>query len=330
VSARDSQRQSGQALVEFSIVSVLVLVPLILLVNVLGIFGDIRHTTIQAARYQAWEYTAWNWSTPSQADPPRFQNWSSKSRLPRRTPTQVRARADALFFAPSDVGVVAPAGTPGAAPVLPSFWTDPTSATGRSLVIAGPNSPSGSVTDQFTAPANLANNVASKINNGIQWVMGAIGTITNWANTLTFGLIHFDTVNEHGPIRAEVQIQANYPQSLRAPQITLADEDPTLGLAQPSVTFRASAGLLVDTWGTAGRDHTVYESGGLVFTKALFDNPVFQVVQTVASVLTVSPELNRIQGGYIDVDAVPKDRLSTNATTNPPSNWPSCSAGLCE
>jgi len=54
---------------ETLITAVLVLIPLLLLIPLLGKYIDIKHATIQSARYQAWEYTVW-FSSDDERDAP--------------------------------------------------------------------------------------------------------------------------------------------------------------------------------------------------------------------------------------------------------------------
>ncbi len=49
----------GQALTEFVIGAVLFLIPLFMIIPLLGKYTDIKASTIQAARYNAWERTVW-------------------------------------------------------------------------------------------------------------------------------------------------------------------------------------------------------------------------------------------------------------------------------
>lgn len=49
----------GQALTEFVIGAVLFLIPLFMIIPLLGKYADIKASTIQAARYNAWERTVW-------------------------------------------------------------------------------------------------------------------------------------------------------------------------------------------------------------------------------------------------------------------------------
>jgi len=56
---------SGQALTEFVIGAVLFLIPLFLIIPLLGKYADMKASTIQAARYNAWERTVWYGQTAS-------------------------------------------------------------------------------------------------------------------------------------------------------------------------------------------------------------------------------------------------------------------------
>ena len=66
------RRQRGQALAEFTIAAAFVLIPLFLMIPLLGKFMDMKATTIQAARYAAWERTAWygssEWAVGQKSD----------------------------------------------------------------------------------------------------------------------------------------------------------------------------------------------------------------------------------------------------------------------
>jgi hypothetical protein len=53
-SQRHRRCERGQAMTEVLIAATFILVPLFLIVPAFGKFIDMRHATIQAARYQAW------------------------------------------------------------------------------------------------------------------------------------------------------------------------------------------------------------------------------------------------------------------------------------
>ncbi len=67
-----NNRQRGQALAEFTIAAAAVLVPLFLMVPLLAKYQDMQATTIQAARYAAWERTVWiddsSWSSNTKSN----------------------------------------------------------------------------------------------------------------------------------------------------------------------------------------------------------------------------------------------------------------------
>lgn len=53
------RNQRGQAITEFNITAAFLLVPLFLLIPLLGKYIDIKHSSVQAARYMVWERTVW-------------------------------------------------------------------------------------------------------------------------------------------------------------------------------------------------------------------------------------------------------------------------------
>jgi hypothetical protein len=56
---RSMRTYCGAAMVEFVVAGVFLLVPLYLVVQALGKFADVQHSTNTAARYAAWERTVW-------------------------------------------------------------------------------------------------------------------------------------------------------------------------------------------------------------------------------------------------------------------------------
>ncbi len=53
------KKQQGQAIAEFNVTAAFLLVPLFILIPLLGKYIDMKHSSIQAARYMAWERTVW-------------------------------------------------------------------------------------------------------------------------------------------------------------------------------------------------------------------------------------------------------------------------------
>src|SRR5690606_1286849 len=63
-------KQSGQAMTEFVIGTVLFLMPLFLIVPMMGKYADVKATAAQTARYVAWERTVWYGGASSSVDWP--------------------------------------------------------------------------------------------------------------------------------------------------------------------------------------------------------------------------------------------------------------------
>ena len=91
-------KQLGQAMTETVIASSFVLIPLFLLIPLLGKFIDIQHTTIQAARYEAWEYTVWYRRNSEKPSGVKYRNSNTNIALPTKSYTRVQNEARQRFF----------------------------------------------------------------------------------------------------------------------------------------------------------------------------------------------------------------------------------------
>lgn len=75
-----SANQSGQAVVEFLVATVLVMSVLLLAIVMLGKFNDVRNKTLMGSRYVAWERTVWSDGDPEKnlkTDPTSTEGWST-------------------------------------------------------------------------------------------------------------------------------------------------------------------------------------------------------------------------------------------------------------
>ena len=55
----NNKYQAGQAITEFNVTAAFVLVPLFIMIPLIGKHIDMKHSSVQAARYMAWERTVW-------------------------------------------------------------------------------------------------------------------------------------------------------------------------------------------------------------------------------------------------------------------------------
>lgn len=91
-------RQSGQAMTEMVIAASFVLVPCFLLIPLLGKFIDLNHSTIQAARYEAWEYTVWYNDVNTEAPVNAVDKNNSLIAMPEKSIVELQAEARQRFF----------------------------------------------------------------------------------------------------------------------------------------------------------------------------------------------------------------------------------------
>jgi len=77
---------------ELLITASMVLVPLLLLIPLLGKYIDIKHSTIQAARYEAWEYTVWYNGTNNGQSDDRPDGYPNTQPVKSLTQTQMESR----------------------------------------------------------------------------------------------------------------------------------------------------------------------------------------------------------------------------------------------
>src|SRR5690606_31683869 len=114
-------RRRGQAMTELLIAATFVLVPLLLLIPLLGKYIDIRHATIQAARYEAWEYTVWyNGSYGGTDDRPK----GYPNPLPVKTVVETEREAMRRCFSNTETPITGNDYTGWDHPYRNVLWTD--------------------------------------------------------------------------------------------------------------------------------------------------------------------------------------------------------------
>ena len=98
--------QQGQAMTELNIVAAFVLLPLFLLIPIMGKYIDIKHTTVQSARYVAWERTAYFPNINAMPEDVDDLNTISRNNLPTKTDNQLQREAVLRFFGPNNENAV--------------------------------------------------------------------------------------------------------------------------------------------------------------------------------------------------------------------------------
>lgn len=254
---------SGQAMTETLITAVLVLIPLLLLIPLLGKYIDIKHATIQSARYQAWEYTVW-FSSDDERDAPLSNAERSTGFVDgagnsldniSKTTAQVQIEARRRFFSETESPITNGDKTGAwSKDERNRLWTD---HRGTSLVLDNFSDPlpipSSATPDLTFGILNFLLDAISAITSALAWVLGAVGSD-----------VGFTMINTNSYSSSQVQFPVTAPAGL------IDFPNPLTGLYDNStlnLNFTGSAAVLTDGWNAGGLGHTINQTGGLVITK---------------------------------------------------------------
>ncbi|MCH9049422.1 MAG: hypothetical protein IH836_10905 [Proteobacteria bacterium] len=262
---------------ETLITAVLVLIPLLLLIPLLGKYIDIKHATIQSARYQAWEYTVW-FSSDDERDAPLSNaerstgfvdgNGNSLDNISKTT-AQVQIEARRRFFSETDSKIKEDdKRTDWDKDERNRLWTD---HRGESLVLHSFSDPLPIPSDPTPDKIYILNillDVISAITSAIAWVLDAIGSD-----------VGFTMINTNAYSKSEVEFPVTAPAGL------IAFPNPITGLYDNStlnLNFTGRAAVLTDGWNAGGLGHTINQTGGLVITKLFAE-----VIEAIPGATTV-------------------------------------------
>jgi hypothetical protein len=269
-------KQAGQAMVEFLIAATLVLIPLFLIVPLLGKYMDLKATSIQAARYAAWERTVWYGGT----------NWESGEKEDIKIQHEVQQR----FFSNTaeaklqSTDSTATGWVGGPKPL----WRD---RAGNPMLVAY---------DSDVTRAQVKGDTPGLVNDLMDPVVGFIsdvGGILGAAFVLDMDSLYTATVNVRTvPTRPIRQV---------------LDRGAATGAVTPLFTEKNV--LIANGWSANGAPHVKKQTEGLTPTSFLQRSPVSDVLTVIQYLAYLfAPELNPNHlklGGEIKPDVVPDDRL---------------------
>jgi len=262
---------------ETLITAVLVLVPLLLLIPLLGKYIDIKHATIQSARYQAWEYTVW-YSSDDQRDTPLSSAERSTGFVDgngnsldnsSKTVEQVQIEARRRFFSEIESPITDDDKTTDwNKDERNRLWTD---HRGESLVLDNfsdnPPIPSSATPDLTFGILNILLDAISAIAGAMAWALDTIGSD-----------VGFTMINTDAYSSSQVQFPITAPAGL------IDFPNPITGLydnSTLSLNFTGNAAVLTDGWNAGGLGHTINQTGGLVITKM-----IGELIETIPGVRT--------------------------------------------
>lgn len=251
-----------------------VLVPLLLLIPLLGKYIDIKHSTIQAARYEAWEYTVWYGNNSEK--PSGFVDGDGDTLAqPVKSPATVQNESRWRFFSnPTD-------------PILPTYsgnwdadernllWTD---HRGNAL-IESDNDAEAPRTQEPTPDYSLG------ILNTLLDILDAVFEALSWAMSLADRDVGFTMINTDGRAESNIIVPVTAPVGLI--------DFPTLrdtpgvddSVAALDIDYTAEAAVLTDGWNAGGLGHSINQTGGMVPTKIL--NELIEAIPGLSTVWDV-------------------------------------------
>jgi hypothetical protein len=300
-----SKIQDGQAMVEFIVTASFILIPLFLMLPLLAKYIDIQHSTIQAARYEAWEYTAWYRKV---SDMPASFNVASV--IPAKSTLEVQNESRQRFFSDTS-SAISKADKLGWKKTSKNLmWRD------HKQKDLYDGSIEGSLAYNQDTPDTIG--LASTLIDVVEAIPGFITTILS-AGTLEPA---FTVLNGKGYHKSEVKIRVK-----NAPSYTSMKGNTPLFEKDLNLVFSARAAVLSDGWNAGGREHAKTEASGLVPTRVL--KKPFDFVMKILSYVPFIPssELSGLDWGHTDSEAIPPEYMDDYDETN---NATECDgAGYC-
>lgn len=262
----------GQALVEFLVTGILVLIPFFILIVTLGKYMDAKQKVEVAARYAAWERTVWH----SDND-----GWLPVNTVKADSRIQAETQARTFTKRQTSLSSDAPAAMQDSNidPLLNYHYADG----GRYEPILR----SGSGTLGEYVSADTVKHEAPGIDGQIS---GAVSALRIFLNADQFD------IDMDGTHTATVSVGLLNPA--RIPEFSGLD-----------LTLERSVTLVTDNWNAGGPDHTRRRVEGLTPTAMLDDFVDIMDGLPLPGPLNI---FDRLTPGHIDVDQVPEQYLETS------------------
>lgn len=313
-----TRRQFGQAMTEFNVTAAFLLVPLFIMIPLLGKYIDMKHASVQAARYMAWERTVWFETTTApkvKFDPSATINARIKNQNILESETRKR------FFSAVNIDELAGSET------LNPLWND----RGNNIVknqdnvklefLNGGNEPvlkkggnGNSRSIFYTAIesfSEIVGNVASVIDTALNAAKLAWNAVAG-----ALSPIPFPTFNNVSALFPDVMAKYNFNGYYRS-KVTLDIDnalfnrvfDPTgEGNLGSSLNFESHAAVLTDSWVVAGdKQFAAYTKTFVPFAPLQeFWEPVQSIVTWKDPIfgLSIAPEMAGLELGYVDTSPI--------------------------
>lgn len=275
---RRKHRQRGQALTEFVVVALTLLIPLFLIIPVVAKLISMKQDVEIAARYAAWERTVW-FQNGSRPDLQGFGGTISS-----RSDAAVSREIDTRIFS-SDMQQIVSDDDPDYR--LDSFMR-------LNRVVGGELQALPKASPSSSGPDHYAQQSSAEAEPG-----GMVGEIDSFMSLV--GDISRFKLNHNGVFTATVSV----------PMTDLTGTFGIDSLPMDTLTLASSNVLFAEAWEAGGNQHAEWLISGLL-PQQLFDNDAVSTLQSIAELGGISKELgpDYLKFGYVDIDPMPEHRLS--------------------
>lgn len=293
------KQQLGQAMTEMLVACAFVVVPLFLIVPTVGKYIDMKHASVNAARYVSWERTVYFNADTLDHEPSGFDAFSN-NKLPKKSDYQLAQEASSRIFTDASTRITTTSAQPGRT----SWKYYDTSEMYKPPQSERPNIDSdGKVPDKSFG-------LVSGVLQGFGTVISAITGI------LPFSSSQFDAISTRG--NTEVAVNMSVAQIPNYNNLH-GDDSGLLKLGPKGLTMEAKAGVLSQTWGAAGPDHMKSQAQALAPTKLIGD--LFNLIkipgigsgQNLIAGALLTPEFtdDNLVFGQMDENALPRDKYES-------------------
>ena len=274
---RSRHHNRGQAIAEFLVAGIFVLVPMYLAISAIGKFADVQHTADSAARYATWERTIWYENSPSKFETDNATNTKSAAEIGNETAARIlNDRSSATTVIKSTDKTAA-----GFVNGLDPMWRDPAGV----LYLTDYSQLASTVST--IAPAGGAAAVISKATYPAPPPVGR-ETLGLPNNTLATSSIAFKTVSKDS---------GTYQRLWDTP-------------AWAGLEYVAKGAILSNTWAANGGTGATGTVSGLIATRNP-NNLMGGILSSMKVGLSGWDPIatNGIEVGRLAIDEVPPDRL---------------------
>ncbi len=313
------KEQDGQAMTEFSITAMFLLVPLFLIIPLVGKYIDIRHSTVQTARTMAWERTVWfeqqNWPRDAGRAQYRSENDIEQVAINRNLANTEVAFLSSDWRTTIDTNV------------LNLHWRDH----GNNPLLSAESSRAGIDLQSQKRTSQVASSYY--ILDGIQQVEDGINAVIDRGESVmnsTAGVLGLSLPNVGDvDIFSKFNNEAYYTPEARIPVNNISNLARFGGsispLANINLVMQGNAALITDGWSARNNEQFIAWSEDFLPTNQL--KPVFDPIQrAVYSIqdplfgIRIAPRTGPgiLQFGEVNTSAVPASSVE-----------PDCPGGLC-